>query len=337
MPGHIPTAGGSAQGSESPAAGQDSWTIGVLIEVMGLALTSARVVLCFNNISCISHHQVLTYHARRQEERLKERIRRAEDSAGEKEWGGQGDGWLDEGFVSRPGDRDPVQPDLQVSSHLWGKDSIAAPQEWCPEYFSGETRSWDPEFFPIMSGYMSGDVVLGSTSDLLLVQSMLVDGLQDVFNDLLDRVSRVPLWRLFDRCPATYGAAFELLLCQYDLLALGLFRDAPVSCAVGTHSDTGSTRARAGHPRGISTRNESIRGMSQVDEGRKGLSSDADHETPGTQGQAHGHGQSTHAKGVIGSSWRASCGGSQGMAMACPSADFSLHEGDIIYVTQGRC
>lgn len=182
--------------------GSDGWAMGVVVDVLGLAPASTRVVVRFDDSASAEQHQVISAHVRRRAAVL-------EREQGERAWeyleenGGREEKVEAETEV----DEAPVLASLSGSSlrkNTWWRGSFRNPSETCARqgslddgtraqtfarqsslsdstrgpgvlgvYFDdtrGVLHEGFHDFFATMSGYASGDVVIGNAAELLLLQ-----------------------------------------------------------------------------------------------------------------------------------------------------------------------
>lgn len=174
--------------SSGRGQGSDVWALGVAVDVLGLVPESTRVVVRFDDSSSAKQHQVISAHVRRRTDaraaRRKERVAAA---------GG--------GEEKRDEEREEKESRLGFGVRSWVKGTkavaAAAPPTPHPNSALGEDARRGGEgiyfndtrgvmhvgfddYFATMSGYVSGDVVVGNAAELLLLQvcaaSALVDG-----------------------------------------------------------------------------------------------------------------------------------------------------------------
>ncbi|CAN0083784.1 unnamed protein product, partial [Ectocarpus sp. 13 AM-2016] len=232
--------------------GSDVWAMGVVVDVLGLVPESTRVVVRFDDSARAEQHQVISAHVRRREdERETGRRERVAAESGEE----QGE---ENSFDGRKEETDNASQQhhdagMTVEDSVDFGYSARAGVGGVGVYFDdtrGVVREGFDDFFGTMSGYVSGDVVIGDAAELLLLQTMLAPDIQSLMSDVMHLVSRVPIEVLWPEHspnargtvvgdnndsrgdgdtrsrirPVTYGEAFRLLLEDRDLLALGLHR-----------------------------------------------------------------------------------------------------------------
>ncbi|CAM9977379.1 unnamed protein product [Ectocarpus sp. 12 AP-2014] len=227
--------------------------MGVVVDVLGLVPESTRVVVRFDDSARAEQHQVISAHVRRRED---------ERETGRREWvaaeGGEEQG-EENSFDGRREQTDNASQQhhdagMTVEDSVDFGYSARAVVGGGGVYFDdtrGVVREGFDDFFGTMSGYVSGDVVIGDAAELLLLQTMLAPDIQSLMSDVMHLVSRVPIEVLWPEHspnargtvvgdnndsrgdgdirrsrirPVTYGEAFRLLLEDRDLLALGLHR-----------------------------------------------------------------------------------------------------------------
>ncbi|CAM9399544.1 unnamed protein product [Ectocarpus sp. 6 AP-2014] len=238
--------------------GSDVWAMGVVVDVLGLVPESTRVVVRFDDSASAEQHQVISAHVRRREDaRETGRRERAAAESGEK----QGEENLFDGRKEQT-DKAQQQRDAPRNGNVGTTVEDSVDFGYSARsgvggggvYFDdtrGVVREGFDDFFGTMSGYVSGDVVVGNAAELLLLQTMLAPDIQSLMSDVMHLVSRVPIEVLWPEHspnargtavgenndnrgdgdirrsrirPVTYGEAFRLLLEDRDLLALGLHR-----------------------------------------------------------------------------------------------------------------
>eukprot|EP00903_Cladosiphon_okamuranus_P015886 g14672.t1 len=252
--------GGRGQGS-------DVWALGVAVDVLALVPESTRVVVRFDDSSSAKQHQVVSAHVRhRTDAEAARRGRVAAAGAGEEKRGEQGDekeSRLGLGVRSRAEGTKAITAATPAVPHPIDALNEDARREGKGVYFDdtrGVVHVGFDDFYATMSGYVSGDVVIGNAAELVLLQSMLASDVQSLMSDVLNLVSRVPIeafWpqQIRSKAPATsagrrhrvrprtYGEAYRSLLEDHDLLALGIHRppigsrgDGPLSAAAAAAS-----------------------------------------------------------------------------------------------------
>ncbi|CAM9278886.1 unnamed protein product [Ectocarpus fasciculatus] len=242
--------------------GSDVWAMGVVVDVLGLVPESTRVVVRFDDSASAEQHQVISAHVRRRED-AREAMRRervAAESRDKQEEeslfvgvGAGGNGQSDTATQQQGDAPTDWNAGVTVEGSVAFGYSAAAEVRGGGVYFDdtrGVVREGFDDFFGTMSGYVSGDVVIGNAAERLLLQTMLAPDIQSLMSDVMHLVSRVPievLWpdhspnaratmvgdidngggddsRKSRLRPVTYGEAFRLLLEDRDLLALGVHR-----------------------------------------------------------------------------------------------------------------
>lgn len=168
--------------------GSDGWAMGVVVDVLGLVTSSTRVVVRFDETGSAEQHQVINAHVRQRCAAQEER-----DRLGRLEEGGKRYGQEEkvEEDSTAPGTAAPKEPARrkksaprinecksneggkgrhadapEVDAHYSGRGKEAA-------YFDGTGGVRESVFegcFATMSGYASGDVVVGNAAELLLLQ-----------------------------------------------------------------------------------------------------------------------------------------------------------------------
>lgn len=193
--------GGRGQGS-------DVWALGVAVDVLGLVPESTRVVVRFDDSSSAKLHQVISAHVRRRTDaRAVKRRERAAANGGEEKRDEEGEGkesqresgvrsGVDKRETAATAAAAPASPHCNappssISSHRrrsrprrWSArmlaedelplvDSMKARREGEGVYFDdtrGVVHKGFDDYFATMSGYVSGDVVIGHAAELLLLQ-----------------------------------------------------------------------------------------------------------------------------------------------------------------------
>ncbi|CAM9615974.1 unnamed protein product, partial [Hapterophycus canaliculatus] len=235
--------------------GSDVWAMGVVVDVLGLVAESTRVVVRFDDSTSAEQHQVISAHVRRRADAEEER-----GITGRGEGEGKGDEEDEEKEQSRGGLGSTERQGLHAAQRrgtgiLSGdsfKDGVEVSGGAGGVYFDdarGVVHEGFDDYFATMSGYASGDVVVGNAAELLLLQTMLASDVQSLMNDVFQLISRVSIEALWPRHqpsdirgaaagksggsgsgsahrarPKTYGEAYRTLLEDRDLLAMGIHR-----------------------------------------------------------------------------------------------------------------
>lgn len=178
--------------------GSDGWAIGVVVDVLGVVPASTRVVVRFDEAASAEQHQVISAHMRRRASALETKNKRQERAGAEKvaevAHGGSGAGLVVNTVPAhwklssrentlRGGIRaisdDNSSAAFGASSYwralpeLCGLGEGAADGKNFVGYFDdtrGVVHEGFDDFFATMSGYTSGDVVIGNAAELLLLQ-----------------------------------------------------------------------------------------------------------------------------------------------------------------------
>lgn len=167
--------------------GSDGWAMGVVVDVLGLAPASTRVVVRFDDSTSAEQHQVISAHVRR---RAVAREREQWDRAWEH---------LEKERCRQEKGETEVEVDKAPALGSFGESSAEQTARWWGSYrkssgtivtqgsigdstrdrgatgvYFDDTRGVIHEgfhdFFATMSGYASGDVVIGNAAELLLLQ-----------------------------------------------------------------------------------------------------------------------------------------------------------------------
>lgn len=172
--------GGEGPSHSGRGQGSDGWAMSVLVDVLGLAPVSTRVVVRFDDSDSAQQHQVITAHVRRRAA-LREQ--------------GRGAKWLTDYRALEEKEHEVDEEDeaptqvspsnensspRTISSHVVRRerglrgDSCASVAGVASGVYFDDTRGVVHEgfddFFATTSGYASGDVVIGNAAELLLLQ-----------------------------------------------------------------------------------------------------------------------------------------------------------------------
>lgn len=166
--------------------GSDGWAMGVVVDVLGLVTSSTRVVVRFDETGSAEQHQVINAHVRQRCAAQEERDRLGRLEEGGKRYG-QEEKVEEQGTApgtaapkesarckksainesrSNEGGKGRHADAPEVDAHYSGRGKEAA-------YFDGTGGVRESVFegcFATMSGYASGDVVVGNAAELLLLQ-----------------------------------------------------------------------------------------------------------------------------------------------------------------------
>lgn len=193
--------------SSGRGQGSDVWALGVAVDVLGLVPESTRVVVRFDDSSSAKQHQVVSAHVRRRTDARAARRRERAAAAGggeekqeeegkekeaQREVGGRSglDGKKTVAAAaaatprsnasssehSRPRGRDGTRrwsAFMRVEEVLPFVDSTEARRKGEGVYFDdtrGVVHEGFDDYYATMSGYVSGDVVIGNAAELLLLQ-----------------------------------------------------------------------------------------------------------------------------------------------------------------------
>ena len=148
--------------SSGRGQGSDVWALGVAVDALGLVPESTRVVVRFDDSSSAKQHQVLSAHVRRRTDAQAARIRgRARVAVGREEKRDDEEG---EEKESRIGVRVRKPVEGTREEREGEVDGV---------YFDdtrGVVHEGFDDYYATMSGYVSGDVVIGNAAELLLLQ-----------------------------------------------------------------------------------------------------------------------------------------------------------------------
>lgn len=192
---HPVESAGEASGSgdhSGSGQGSDEWAMGVVVDVLGLVPTSTRVVVRFDDAESAEQHQVISAHVRRRAavRQQEQRDWREEEVANEGDKEDQeGDKEEENAEQERrpafaPAYCGPSPRETTMQPGGCEKGRVGVLEQGAPGesrgreerdvvYFDdtrGVVREGFEEFFATMSGYASGDVVIGNAAELLLLQ-----------------------------------------------------------------------------------------------------------------------------------------------------------------------
>ena len=195
--------------SSGRGQGSDVWALGIAVDVLGLVPESTRVVVRFDDSTSAKQHQVVSAHVRRRTDARAARRRERAAAAGgadekREEEGEEKEGSLGVAAPSGVERRTTVAAAAPGTPHTDGSpgesarhrgrdasrrwsacmpaedvdvlsfvDSAEARKEGEGVYFDdarGVVHEGFDDYYATMSGYVSGDVVIGNAAELLLLQ-----------------------------------------------------------------------------------------------------------------------------------------------------------------------
>lgn len=159
--------------------GSDVWAMGVVVDVLGLVEESTRVVVRFDDSTSAEQHQVISAHVRRRADAEEERGRAGGRGASEVDEDEEKDQWAEGSGVLAAAapiaDAAPAKR-LGLDAARTGHSFREGVEVWGGAggvYFDdarGVVHEGFDDYFATMSGYASGDVVVGNAAELLLLQ-----------------------------------------------------------------------------------------------------------------------------------------------------------------------